>query len=239
MRTVACVNPYRETVKNVKPMKKKRASRKTVKYTPNTRYLVGLLNARGMQAAQLAAKLKMHKSSLSRSFRGTRRPTLAEITRMAEVLGVSLEDLLHGFGIKLHATQAQSRDLTVSGWLDATLTLRSPSEGGGLHGPRVAPCPFLDGDIRVARVQTAGSEFDGLDGALVYFREQRGELRNVEASAIGKPAMVCVAGETAWRLRVIRKGYAPGKFNLTSLAGRLMEESIVVERVWPIIWIKF
>lgn len=220
-------------------MKKKphAVKRKTEKPTPNTKWLNSLLESKGLTQQELADKSKIHKSSLSKTFHGKRRLTWGEAAKLAPLLSVPIDELLSGFGVKLD-TPADGRFIEVSGWLDGELILRGVKDGVGLRGSKNAPCPFPDRDIRVARVQSMGSEFDGLDGALVYYRETRSAIRGADMDALGKLGVVKVAGETQWRLRVLRRGYASGKFNLTSLSGKMMEESAVVEAVHPVVWLK-
>lgn len=218
--------------------------RKTEKYTPNTKLLFSILESKGITQQEISQKSGVPKGTLSKIFHGKRRPTLKEISVFSAILQTPLEDLLSAFGVALSAPALGGAEvIEVTGWLDANLVLRGVGEesGGvsGLRGSKTAPCPFPDSDIRVARAQTAGSSFDGLDGALVYYRETRSQARGVDASGVGRPGLVRISGETERRLRVLRRGYAAGKYNLTSLAGSLMEEGVAVESIYPVIWLKF
>lgn len=227
-------------LKASKTMKKSKASkpidsRKTEKYTPNTKWLLSLLASKGFEQRELATQAKMAQPALSKAIHGKRRITLSEVTRLAPLLSVPLEDLINAFGMKLDMP-LNDRFIEVEGWFDGTLTLQA--RASGLRGSKTVPCPFPDRDIRAARVQSAGTEFDGLDGALIYYRQTRSQARGVDVSEVGRLGLVKIAGDSECRLRVLRRGYAAGKFNLTSLAGKMMEESVSIESVWPVIWLK-
>lgn len=230
-------------LKNSSARQKGVQRRKTEKYTPNTKWLFSLLSSKGITQQEIAKQTGMPKGTLSKILHGKRRPTLKEIGSFAEILATPLDEILSAFGVNLAQSATSSDFLEVSGWLDADLILRGVIEqsGGvaGLRGSKTAPCPFPDRDIRVARIQTAGSSFDGLDGALVYYRETHNSVKGVDQEAVGRLGLVRVTGEPERRLRVLRRGYAVGKFNLTSLSGKLMEESVVVESVYPVVWLKF
>lgn len=218
---------------------KRKRIRQTERHQPNSKWFRAVLAEKGILQAEVAKKAGMDKSALSKALSGKRRFTLKESTAIAQTLGLPISDLLAALGIALDA-QESNRSVEVEGWLDgqSALLLRSREEAGGLRGQRTAPCPFPDRDIRVARIQSAGTEFDGLDGALVYWRESK--AKGVDQNAIGRLALVQLGTgrEEIRLLRVIRRGYAPGRYNLTSLAGRLMEESAHVECVHSVVWLK-
>lgn len=220
-------------------MKRKTKStpaRKTEKHSPNTKWLLALIESKGITQASLSSETGIARPALSRAFSGKRRFKLGEATKIASVLNVPLEELFSGLGMELGSPES-AQYIEVDGWLDGSLILRAVGEAGGLKGSKTAPCPFPDRDIRVARVQSAGSEFDGLDGTLVYYRETR-DARGVSSEAIGRLAIVKIVGLKEMRLRVIRRGYTSGKYNLSSMAGKLIEESVAVESVFPIVWMK-
>lgn len=216
--------------------KKPPENRKTEKYTPNTKWLISLLESKGIEQTELAHQAKMSQPALSKALHGKRRITLSEITRLARLLSTPLEDLIHAFGMKLDMP-INDRFIPVDGWLDGHLIFHATA-GGGLRGSKTVPCPFPDRDIRAVRVQSQGTEFDGLDGALVYYRQIRSSSRGVDASEVGRLGLVKIAGSEECRLRVLRPGYAAGKFNLTSIAGKMLEESVGVDEVWPVVWLK-
>lgn len=207
--------------------------RKTIKFTPNTKWLLSLLESKGLNQRSLSKVIGLNPAVLHKTLAGNRRIQMTEVAKMSEVLNVPLDELLNAFGIELHSP-SESQFVEVIGFLDGTLTFKHSAEG--LLGSKTVPCPFPDRDIKVVRVQSSGSESDGLDGALVYFRESK--AKGVDPDAVGRIALVTSVGNGAMRLRVIKRGYASGKYNLHSLAGRLIEENINVENVNPVIWLK-
>lgn len=220
--------------------KKKRVSkRKTEKHHPNLAWFRAALDQRGLSQAEVSRKSGIPTYTLSRTFHGKQRLKLKETAALASAIGVAVDELMAALGIPLSAPEGV-RSLSLSGWLDggAHLVLRPTVEG--LRGSKTATCPFPDRDISVARVQSSGTEYDGLDGALVYYRESK--ARGVDPETVGRIALVSLAGEGAaggaLRLRVIRRGYSSGRYNLTNLAGRVLEESVGVERVYPVVWLK-
>lgn len=216
--------------------KKKNSKRTTEKHQPNNRWFRTVLEQKGLMHAEVAKAIGMTKSAFSKALSGKRRFTLKEATAISAFLQTPLTEVLQALGISLDAPESP-RNCEVTGWIDGAtqLRLRAPGEGGGLRGAKTAPCPFPDRDIRVARVQSAGTEHDGLDGALVYYRQS--QAKGVDQNAIGRLALVQLSGGEC-ALRVVRRGYAPGRYNLTTLSGRLIEESAIVEAVHPVVWLK-
>lgn len=226
----------------MKKTKKKRvAKRTTEKHSPNKRWFLDVLEQKGMSQALLAREVGITKSSLSKVLNGKQRLKLAESTKMAGALARPLEEVLNALGVALGASEPGGGTIEVGGWIDGAkgLLLRGKDQGGGLKGSRTAPCPFPDKDIRAARIQSTGTEYDGLDGALVYFRESR--AKGVHPELVGRVALVKVTGGAEERaLRVVRRGYGGGgRYNLTSLSGKLLEENVGIESAYPVVWLKF
>lgn len=223
--------------RSLRAMKKKKSVRRTTeKHHPNHRWFRSVLEQKGLNQSEVAKASEILATALSKALAGKRRFTIKEAAALSRVLDLPYTDVLHGLGIALDAPESP-RSCEVSGWIDgsAQLRLRRPGDGQGLRGHKTAPCPFGDRDIRVARVQSIGTEHDGLDGALVYFRESK--ARGVDPNAIGRLALVELQGGDCV-LRVVRRGYAAGRYNLTTLSGRIIEESVSVEAVHPVVWLK-
>lgn len=205
----------------------------------NTQWLEHRLDQKGMNKSALCRAIDMRNDLLSRVLSGERRLQFVESERMALALDLSHDELLVNLGLKKPEIlpTPHLRTISVDGWLDGTLTLRKIDETPGLKGPKTAACPLSpERDLRVVRVQAVGSENDGLDGVLVYYRLSA--VKGVSAGEdLGRPALVQTNGVVS--LRVVRRGYSAGRYNLTSLTGKLIEENVAVDAVHPVLWFKF
>lgn len=207
--------------------------KKTKKANVNTPFLISLLEKKGISQRFLAKKLNIDPSAVFHLLRGTRRLMLDEVSTLAEALGMPIDEVTEHFGVDLGAnTEPSVRDVKVEGWLDGTLTVRLD----GLKGKKVAHSPFPDRDIRALRAQTSGTEFDGLDGALFFYKFSK--LQAVDPECVGKLCLVKITGEKEFKLRVMRRSYNSGRYDLCSLGGKVMEESVRVEANHPVVWMK-
>lgn len=204
----------------------------------DTQWILRQIENRELTQRVIAQALSLDPSSVSLLIRGRRLLKLAEAKTLAEVLNVPLSELLERFGLVLDEVEngPRAKNLKIEGWLDALLVLRGVRDPAGmLRGSKSAPMPFRDAEIRVARCQTAGTEFEGFDGALVYFKTEK----RVDLECLGKLTMIKLVGADELRLRVIRRGYTAGKYNLFSPSGRMIEEEVLVEATLPVVWMKF
>lgn len=208
-----------------------------VQSSVNTDWFKSQLAEKGISIRQLAIRhMQLDPSAVSLMLHGLRKPQLDEAARLAEVLDQPIETVLEAFGVSpgglLGLGAAGGRALPLEGWLDGTLTLRRE----GLRGKKATTCPFPDRDIHVARFQTAGTEFAGWDGAMCFYRMTK--RKGVDHELLGRAAMVQIAGETELKLREVRRGYAPGLFNLAALSGRIIEEGVRLDLMLPVVWLK-
>lgn len=218
-------------MKNAKP-KNKKSSRSTT--TVNTPELISLLTARGISQRELAKALRVDPAAIHHLLHGKRKLRLDEVPAMADILSITPEEVLEHFGINLGVTtlSPSMKGVKVEGWLDGTLTLHLE----GLRGKKEIPSPFPDKDIRAVRAQTAGSEFYALDGALFFFRYSK--LKGPDPDCLSKMCLVKVEGDERLKLRVLKRSYVSGRFDLCSMAGRVMEENVRVDATHPIVWMK-
>lgn len=212
---------------------------KSRKTEVDTDWFKAKIEALGFSQREVALKMGIDASGFHGLLHGTRGIEAAEAARLASILGVGLDVVLMHIGLPeslLGFDRGASARVPVVGWLDGTLTLRKD----GLKGRKDVPYPFRDVDrqVRCARVQTAGTEFAGMDGALYFYREAKGQT-GVDSTALGKLALVRIRGERELKLRELRRGYGPeGSYNLAAPSGRVIEESVKVEYATPLIWIK-
>lgn len=182
----------------------------------------------------------MDQSLLNRTIAGQRRLTVPEASRLSTVLSVPVDEILARFGQALKGELSSASGLKrgkVSGWLDERLMLRTAKEGKIAGDTHVTLPPHEDPKgIEIARCQTAGSEFDGLDGALVYWKPARSG--KFDLGSVGRIVMVKIHDDEQLRLRIVRRGYAAGRYNLTSLSGKMMEEGVAIESTSEVVWLK-
>jgi hypothetical protein len=204
-----------------------------------------MLRERGLTMRGLARSLKLDPAAVFHLVHGSRRLQLHEAAALARELSQPLGDVLERFGVQVPGGELRgaprgsvSAVLEITGWLDRDLLAHLEAEG--LRGRRQAPAiPGTDRETRVLRCQTAGSDYDGMDGALVYYRELPAKAKGVSADAVGRVGLVRVVDSPALRLRVVRRGFQSGRFHLCSLAGKVIEEDARVEIVHPVLVIRF
>jgi transcriptional regulator with XRE-family HTH domain len=196
---------------------------------PNARWFKSLFEQRGFSQRKLAKDLKMDPAALTLVLQGRRKLKSEEAAKMASHLSVSVEEILEHAGIEI-ATPSTHRKIKIEGYFDGELKLHR----GEPRGAKLAPCPFQDPTMRAARIQSAGSRFESIDGALVYYQESS----KFDPEALGRLALVTISRDPTPRLRVIRRGYQPGTYNLTALNGEILEESVKIDSSSPVVWMK-
>lgn len=125
--------------------------------------------------------------------------------------------------------------LEITGWIDGYLNVHE-----GLPGQSRAFAEPFTGAVKAAavlRCQTTGSQFDGIDGALIYYYPtDRGE-----ADVVGRMAVVGFRGgdgQLRYGLRVVKRGYEPGRFNLVLINGVMAESDAQLISAAPVLWMK-
>lgn len=205
--------------------------------------------AQGISLRTLAKRLKMDAGALSNTFNGKRRMTLADATKIAKAFSQPLETVLGHAGIPMEGLAPTTASVPVRGFVDGVLgvTWEKPK------GPSHVPFPVVGGaakGIVALRAQTTGSLLEPLDGALFFLKSPLGGKPSGGGSAeskkagdsVGKLCVVQVLADKtngeSWHLATIKRGYAPGRYSLFSLAGLAMKEDVQVGSVTPLIWMK-
>lgn len=97
---------------------------------------------------------------------------------------------------------------------------------GEPRGPKMVPS--LGGEVlerhRALRIIRPSLKFQALDGATIHFLDQ-GD--HVEPTTIGKFSVVKLKSGEVF-LRVIKKGYQPGRFDLLHLSGEPSHEDVLI-----------
>lgn len=205
------------------------AARRIISPDFNTEWFQHQFQMRDLSQRKIAKLMGIDPSALSFIVTRRRRLALDEANSLAAILGLPIEEILVQAGINVSG--GVSRDATtVEGWVDGDLRVNF----GQPKGPPTAPYPFSEKGIRVVRCQTVGSKYDGLDGALIYFRP----AKKFDPATLGQICLVQVRGEKGMRLAVPRKGYRSGTYNLSVPMGDVLAEGIIIESTSQVIWIK-
>lgn len=210
------------------------------KTTVNAKWFKDQLKRRNLSQREVARILDINQAVISHMFKGTRKMPLEEVPKWAKVLGVPESDILTNAGIQSSTAAALSgsANLEISGWVDGHLVVHF-GDKSGLKGPTIAPNPLAETLISVVRCQTAGSPFEGMDGALLYFQNHG----IFDPEAVGRLCVVKIQNKTQahqdqFLVRTVKRGYEPGKHNLALPNGNVVEEGVVVESAAPIVWMK-
>ncbi len=181
-----------------------------------------------LSQTELAKELGLAPSGLTHVIKGRRKLKAQEAPILARLFRCPIEEVLSNAGFGIQGLEARSLD--VGGYVDGRLNIHL----GKISGPKKAP--FVEGqDIKVLRLQTTGTRYEGMDGCLVYYREES----TVNLECLGKISVVRVQGEKDLKLRILKKGYEPGAFNLLDLNGELLESNIIAKSSSLVLWMKF
>ncbi|SOD41340.1 helix-turn-helix domain-containing protein [Nitrosovibrio sp. Nv4] len=146
---------------------------------------------------KLAVKLDLDPAAVSLMIRGKRKMSLEEAARLSEVFGVPVEEVMERGGIE--PPKALEGKVPVVGWADNQGLVHIEQ----IEGPLFVPSPPGVGDN--------ASALRLLDGWVVYYtRSDR-----LEPEAVGRLAVIQTAEGGPRYMRILNRGYEPGKWNLT------------------------
>lgn len=196
--------------------------------TINTKWFQERIADRGYSQRKIAATLGMDPAAVSLMLRGKRKMTLNEAADLARLLGVPLNQVLDHAGID--APKDAKGMIPIVGWVDDFGEVHMEK----VHGPRRAPRPVEVPEGSVAlRIQDRGP----MDGWLAYYVPQE----RLDPDAVGRWAVIQLAAKGPQYLRVLARGYEPGKWTLQPLRpageGRKVE-GVKVEWACPVVWIR-
>jgi transcriptional regulator with XRE-family HTH domain len=202
---------------------------KNPKPSINEKWFRDRIEAVGLSQRKVAKALGINPSSISHMFKGNRKMPLEEAALWAELLKVTVEEILLNAGVKISSSsKAFITQIEIDGWVDGLLSVHWTAP----KGPKTAPNPLGSSDIGVLRCQTLGSPFEGMDGALLYYYD----TKSVNPDCLERLSLVEFSGKSF--IRIVKRGYEPGKYNLTLSNGTPKEEGIELERATPIVWMK-
>lgn len=204
--------------------------------TLNRSWFKNQLDNHGISQRKLAKMWKLQPAAITRIFSGDRQLKLEEATQFAHLVNVPLEEVLRAAGIRTPITPSERapESIPVSGWVDSELNVHWDPP----HGSKRAPVPSFGGkDVAVLRYQTTGTALESLDGTLVYFLSPK--KGNVDArDCIGRMCVVEIAGGPS-RLAVLKRGYDVGRYNLSTMDGKVVAEGVALKSIGVVVWMKF
>lgn len=254
----ALLKPVPASIKSNSSTKTRSSTKKRVSEAPatttniNVRWFKEQIALNGLSQRKIAKEMNLNQSVISHMFKGRRRMSLEEAVGWAKILKVPLGDVVLNAGIGVgiqeiseidHSRVLMKNDegaviaqpqVPIRGFADANFkVIWTPP----VKGPTNAPNPLkgeLGLNLSCIRCQTIGGAFEGLDGAMLYFRDvPQGAF---DPECVGRLSLVQVGSEHL--IRIVKRGYAPGRHNLALFNGILAEESVVISSATPIIWMK-
>lgn len=188
---------------------------------------------RDLTQRDVAATLQLDPSAVSLMLKGDRKMQIDEAARLAELLGVPVDEVMSRAGIE--PPKGRKGTVMIAGWIGADGEVHP----GKIDAPRRGPLPpELPEDAVALRVQVATGEAIALNGWLMYYVP--GD--RVDPEAIGRLSVVQLAGNGPRYLRLVTRGYSPGKWTLCSFVRpedpRYRIEDVRLEWACPVLWIR-
>lgn len=181
----------------------------------DTDWFLAQLTERRMSQRRLAGFMGIDPASVHRLLQGKRPMRFDEATQLAQLLGVTVDDVLRHAGLPIGA----GGDVPVVGTIEA---------GGEAHidwgaeiGRAAAPLDMPANTVAV-RMRTAGTPWEPMDGWTLYLRPP---VDGVPADVVGRMALVRMAGAGTILLRFLRRGYTRGRYNLVGWQAASIEDA--------------
>lgn len=175
----------------------------------NKRFFDDLMRDRQVSLRQVAKQMDTSPSQLSRTLSGHRRMQLNEAVSLAQILGVSLAELMVHSGIE--QAQTERRFCSVIGFLQGDLTI-APVQNGMRE--RVAvPLGELPDSVQAIQARTSDSPFAFLDGWVFFIGPETDP-----AELVGTYCVAQVEGGSQI-IGTLQRGYQPRTYNVTGAAG--------------------
>lgn len=176
------------------------------------------LAAKRITFVQAGKYLDLDPSSLSKTFKGTRRLQLEEAGKLARLINAPLNEVLTRAGMDVHIVTAKAPDAApLVGTIDATHTVASIDRPGA----RVSRPSELPDTVVALVYQTARTKADMLDNWLVFVEPLAG---TVNPNSIGRLAHVRLR-DGREMVVFVRRGAFPGVHQLWDYTGPVMTEA--------------
>lgn len=180
---------------------------------------------RGITQAELAKQIGMQPSQLSRMLNSKRRPQLTDVTAIAKVLRISVADALIAFDLD-PATGGQA-SAPLKGVIDADGIVRHDLPAG--MPAHMGTPAGLAADACALRYVTE----DYREGWVLYYTP----CADVDSEAVGRLSVIQPA-KGPMVVRILRKGFTKGLFNLAGMGRESPIESVAVQWAAPVAWIR-
>lgn len=214
----------------------------------DTKWFRERLHASGRSQRDLAKTLDKDPSSVSLLLRGKRQMKMQEATKLAQFLDQPLHEVLRHAGVMAPADaraaargehadvmeMVNTHDVPLVGYVDGEGEVhidREPTETDKV--PRVPTPPGLERKAVAVQVRAAMSRNEMFDGWVLYFAPRD----HVDPEAIGRLSIVRLKNDGPTLMRVLRRGYQKGTFNLIS-AGDPTIENVTPAWATPVAWAK-
>lgn len=206
----------------------------------NTVWFKTQLNRAGLSQREVAKSLGVHHSIISHIFSGRRKIQLDEAPKWADLLGVTVDEIMAQAGVKnVSKSSTDSTKVEIKGSVDGDLRVHWEKLKSGMAFVHAPFKVIRGGKLGALRCQTSGSPFDGYDGAILFYYVMK--EGGIDPESVGRICL-CMAQsgkqEGQFLVRVVKRGYEPGKFNLYKIDGKLSEESVELKHATPVVWIK-
>jgi DNA-binding XRE family transcriptional regulator len=199
----------------------------------NTNWFKDQIKKAGISQRAAARIVGIHHASLIHMFNGNRRMPVDEARNWADLFNTAVEDIYSNAGLNIVSSEEKGALVDIKGWIDPELTVH----WGATPGPRKTLNPLSGNakNIGALRCQTAGGFFEGIDGAHLYFTLTAAS--RVDLECLNRLSLVSVPSKRHY-VRVLKRGYESGKFNLALPNGDISESDVVLESATPILWMK-
>jgi transcriptional regulator with XRE-family HTH domain len=178
-------------------------------------WFVAKLAERKLSQRGLARFMGCDPASIHRLLQGKRPMRFDEASQLAGLLGVTVNDVISRAGIPVGAGAL----VPIVGHVDGAGV--AEIDWGRSLGETPSPGD-LPANAVAAAMRTAGTLMDPMDGWILFFAPPE---KGVPAEAVGRLCVARLAGDGLTMVRFVRRGYQPGRWNLTALGGAVIEDA--------------
>lgn len=201
----------------------------------NARWFLKHLEELKLSQRKFAKHLGLDPAAVTLMLKGKRKLQSSEAADIAKLFRVTVEEVLEAAGVK--CPDQKSHGVKVTGWVDEHWTVH----WGKVKGPGKVSFPGIAERLEALRVQTAGTALSGLDGAVILYEGPIKEIDlEVPGDVVGRLSLVKLKGRVTnpWRVRIPRRGYEFGTYNLFGVNGEPMEEAVDLETAVLVAWLR-
>jgi len=179
------------------------------------------------QAAELLGFGADH-TKATRTLNGDRDMQVEEVPRWAYLFGVPVTEIMENLGIRVPERVSGEAVVPIKGWVDSLgmVHMARPATG-----PRMAAAPPGMHGGEALRYQASGSPMDGWVGLYT-------PVAHISRDALDRLCVIQTA-EGTWMVRVLKRGYEVGSWNLVPFcgAGEVLENARIKSAV-PVMYFR-